>query len=209
MTINKDAETARCCRRGPHGRNARRNRAAHRPLLQNPVHGYEPFTPSNPDALRHSLERGDVLLVEGNNDIAGVIKCPTQSTWSHSALYVGPFSGRATEDGEPHVLIEANVGEGVVSAPLSKYFQFHTRICCPVRLTEADCAIVCTYAVGRIGFAYDPQEHPRFDAVPVAAAGAAAMASPADCAWFGRSFAADLLGADRTGAAMGRFRNRG
>ena len=53
------------------------------------------------------------------------------------------------------MLIEANVGEGVVSAPLSKYFQFHTRICRPVGLTEADCATVCTYAVGRIGFAYD------------------------------------------------------
>ena len=92
--------------------------------LQKPVHGYEPFTPSDPDALRHSLVRGDVLLVEGNNNISGVIKYLTQSTWSHSALYVGPIAGRETEDGEPHVLIEANVGEGVVSAPLSKYVRF-------------------------------------------------------------------------------------
>ena len=61
--------------------------------LQKPVHGYEPFTPSDPDALRHSLQPGDVLLVEGNNHIAGVIKYLTQSTWSHSALYVGPLSG--------------------------------------------------------------------------------------------------------------------
>jgi hypothetical protein len=122
--------------------------------LQKLVHGYEPFTPSDPDALRHSLERGDVL-VEGNNNISGVIKYLTQSTWSHSALYVGPMAGCVTEAGEPHVLIEANVGEGVVSAPLSKYFQFHTRICRPVGLTEADCATVCAYATGRIGFAYD------------------------------------------------------
>ena len=123
--------------------------------LQKPVHGYEPFTPSDPDSLRQSLEPGDVLLVEGNNNIAGIIKYLTQSTWSHSALYVGPIAGGATEDGEPHVLIEANVGEGVVSAPLSKYFQFHTRICRPVGLTQADCATVCAYATGRIGFAYD------------------------------------------------------
>jgi hypothetical protein len=123
--------------------------------LQQPVHGYEPFTPSDPSALRHSLERGDVLLVEGNNRIAGVIKYLTQSTWSHSALYVGPIAGRVTDEGEPHVLIEANVGEGVVSAPLSKYFQFHTRICRPVGLTEADRATVCAYAIARIGFAYD------------------------------------------------------
>jgi hypothetical protein len=123
--------------------------------LQKPVHGYEPFTPSDPDALRHSLQPGDVLLVEGNNHIAGVIKYLTQSTWSHSALYVGPLPGRATADGEPHVLIEANIGEGVVSAPLSKYLRFHTRICRPVGLTETDGAIVCAYATERIGFAYD------------------------------------------------------
>jgi hypothetical protein len=105
--------------------------------------------------LRHSLQPGDVLLVEGNNHIAGVIKYLTQSTWSHSALYVGPLSGHATADGEPHVLIEANVGEGVVSAPLSKYLRFHTRICRPVGLTESDCARVCAYAIERIGLAYD------------------------------------------------------
>jgi hypothetical protein len=123
--------------------------------LQKPVRGYEPFTPSDPEALLQSLERGDVLLVEGNNHIAGVIKYLTQSTWSHSALYVGPIAGRSTPEGEPHVLIEANVGEGVVSAPLSKYFRFHTRICRPVGLTEVDCAAVCAYAVARLGLAYD------------------------------------------------------
>jgi hypothetical protein len=123
--------------------------------LQQPLHGYEPFTPSEPGALRCSLEPGDVLLVEGNNRIAAVIKYLTQSTWSHSALYVGPIPNRLTELGEPHVLIEANVGEGVVTAPLSKYERFHTRICRPVGLTQADCAIVCDYALARIGFAYD------------------------------------------------------
>ncbi len=123
--------------------------------LDRPVAGYEPFTPSDPDALRQSLEPGDVLLVEGNNKISGVIKYLTQSTWSHSALYVGPIAGCATTDGEPHVLIEANVGEGVVSAPLSKYLCFHTRICRPVGLTDEDCTTVCAYAIARIGYAYD------------------------------------------------------
>jgi hypothetical protein len=123
--------------------------------LDEPVAGYEPFTPSEPEALRHALRPGDVLLVEGNARISGIIKYLTQSTWSHSALYVGPMSGRAAADGEPHVLIEANAGEGVVSAPLSKYTRFHTRICRPVGLTDADCTIVCGYAVDRIGLAYD------------------------------------------------------
>jgi hypothetical protein len=123
--------------------------------LQKPIPGYEPFTPSDPEALRQSLQPGDVLLVEGNNRVSGVIKYLTQSTWSHSALYVGPLDGRVSDGGEPHVLIEANLGEGVVSAPLSKYTPFHTRICRPVGLVEEDCAAVCTYAVARIGFAYD------------------------------------------------------
>ena len=56
--------------------------------------GYEPFTPSDPDALRAVLKPGDVLLVEGNNHVSGVIKYLTQSTWSHAALYVGPIGDR-------------------------------------------------------------------------------------------------------------------
>jgi hypothetical protein len=123
--------------------------------LDEPVAGYEPFTPSDPEALRDSLQPGDVLLVEGNARISSVIRYLTQSTWSHSALYVGPIKDRATAEGEPHVLMEANAGEGVVSAPLSKYIRFHTRVCRPVGLTDADCAIVCAYATDRLGFAYD------------------------------------------------------
>jgi len=123
--------------------------------LQNPAPGYEPFTPSDPDALRASLEPGDILLVEGNDRIAGVIKYLTQSTWSHAALYVGSIEGASSDDGEPHVLIEAFMGEGVISAPLSKYFPCHTRVCRPVGLSAEDCAKVCRFAIERIGFDYD------------------------------------------------------
>ena len=123
--------------------------------LEKPVQGYEPFTPSDPDALRATLQPGDVLLVEGNNHISGVIKYLTQSTWSHAALYVGPIGGRATADGEPLVLVEANIGQGVVAAPLSKYARFHTRICRPTQLDDEDRARVYAYAAERIGFDYD------------------------------------------------------
>ena len=122
--------------------------------LEKPVSGYEPFTPSDPNALAASLRPGDVLLVEGNNHISGVIKYLTQSTWSHAALYVGPLGNRAT-DGEMHTLIEAELGIGVDSAPLSKYSRFHTRVCRPAGLTAADCEKVCAYAIERIGLAYD------------------------------------------------------
>jgi permuted papain-like amidase YaeF/Yiix C92 family enzyme len=123
--------------------------------LDKPAQGYEPYTPSDPDALRACLRPGDVLLVEGNNHIAGVIKYLTQSTWSHAALYVGPIGDRTTDDGEPLVLVEAHIGQGVIGAPLSKYFRFHTRICRPTGLTDEDRALVCAYATERIGFDYD------------------------------------------------------
>jgi len=123
--------------------------------LAKPVQGYEPFAPSDPAALRNSLKPGDVLLVEGNSHISRVIKYLTQSTWSHAALYVGPIESANTDEGEPHVLIEAEIGEGVVSAPLSKYYRYHTRICRPVGLSQEDCGTVCNYAIDRIGFDYD------------------------------------------------------
>ena len=42
--------------------------------LQKEVPGYEPFTPSDPDHLRGIIEPGDVMLVEGNNRVSGIIK---------------------------------------------------------------------------------------------------------------------------------------
>src|SRR5215831_10062526 len=122
--------------------------------LEKPAQGYEPFTPSDPGALARSLQPGDVLLVEGNNHIAGAIKYLTQSTWSHAALYVGAIPGKFTGK-EPHVLIEAEIGNGVISVPLSKYSKFHTRVCRPVGLTAEDLDKVCIYAIDRIGFDYD------------------------------------------------------
>jgi Permuted papain-like amidase enzyme, YaeF/YiiX, C92 family len=123
--------------------------------LERPVQGYEPFTPSDPVALRKSLEPGDVLLVEGDSHISRVIKYLTQSTWSHAALYVGPVEDANTDEGEPHVLIEAEIGQGVISAPLSKYYPYHTRICRPIGLSLEDRRTVCSYAIERIGFDYD------------------------------------------------------
>ncbi|HLA21705.1 MAG TPA: lipo-like protein [Pseudolabrys sp.] len=123
--------------------------------LEQPSPGYEPFTPSNLGALKRAIEPGDVLLVEGNSRVAGVIKYLTQSTWSHSALYVGDVMGKKSETGEPHVLIEVLLGEGTISAPLSKYEIFHTRICRPIGLTERDRAKVCRYMLDRLGYEYD------------------------------------------------------
>jgi len=123
--------------------------------LEQPSPGYEPYTPSDIHALERTLMPGDVLLVEGNSRLSGVIKYLTQSTWSHAALYVGDVMGKKTETGEPHVLIEVLLGEGAISAPLSKYAIFHTRICRPVGLTERDRGKVCRYMLDRLGYEYD------------------------------------------------------
>jgi hypothetical protein len=122
--------------------------------LQEPAIPCEPLNPEDSTGLRDVLRPGDVLLVEGKGHISGCIKYLTQSNWSHSALYVGPIADAGTE-GDPHVFIEANIDEGVVSAPLSKYLHSQTRICRPVGLCEADCEKVCRYARERIGLGYD------------------------------------------------------
>lgn len=123
--------------------------------LTRPLEGYEPATPPNFDALERVLQPGDVVLVEGNTRVASVIKYLTQSTWSHSALYVGPIPGTEDAAGEAHVLVEANVGEGVVTAPLSKYRDSHVRVCRPVAMTQADRRAVVAFMIARIGYAYD------------------------------------------------------
>jgi hypothetical protein len=123
--------------------------------LEKPAAGYETAAPGDTTALRAVLRPGDVLLVEGNNHISGVIKYLTQSTWSHAALYVGPIGDRVSIHGEPLTLVEANLGEGVVATPLSKYANCHTRICRPAGLSAEDAERVCAYAAERIGFDYD------------------------------------------------------
>jgi len=123
--------------------------------LQRPAAGYEPFTPADPDALRGCIEPADILLVEGHNHISGIIKYLTQSTWSHAALYVGAVPGRVGAEGEACDLVESNLEEGITCVPLSRYFQFHTRICRPVGLSAADRRAVCEFAIKHIGLHYD------------------------------------------------------
>jgi len=124
-------------------------------VLSKPIKGASSLPTADPAALNRLLRPADVLLIEGDSRIASAIKYLTQSTWSHSALYVGPLPGRAEPDGEPHVLVEADVQRGVISAPLSKYARGHTRVCRPVGLPEAEAARVVAFVTARIGYAYD------------------------------------------------------
>lgn len=124
--------------------------------LEAPASGYEPFTPSDPETLRATLRPADVVLIEGNQKVATAIKYLTQSTWSHAALYIGEALGpSAPDDGEPRTLLEANIGEGVVAVPLSKYASYNTRICRAVGLTADEQNQVVAFAVARLGIKYD------------------------------------------------------
>ena len=121
--------------------------------LRREVPGEEPFIPSDPTALRRLLRPADVLLVAGSSKLSTAIKYLTQSTWSHAAFYVG--EAVASQDGDPHVLIEVTPVEGCVSVPLAKYERYHTRICRPVGLTDADREEVVRFMISRIGTQYD------------------------------------------------------
>ena len=122
--------------------------------LRREAPGEEPFVPSDPDALRRTLRLGDVLLIAGSSKLSTAIKYLTQSTWSHAALYVGDVLG-GPDGGEAHSLIEVTPVDGCVAVPLAKYERFHTRICRPVGLTNADREDVIRFMVSRIGLQYD------------------------------------------------------
>lgn len=123
--------------------------------LNSPSLGYQPFTPSDFDTLCRILQPGDILLIEGRERVSNAIKYLTQSTWSHAAMYVGDRFGVGAADEEPHRLVEVNLGEGCVSAPLSKYARHNTRICRPVGLSGDECRQVTDFMSARIGLRYD------------------------------------------------------
>ncbi|WP_265520065.1 YiiX/YebB-like N1pC/P60 family cysteine hydrolase [Nitratireductor luteus] len=123
--------------------------------LQAESSGYQPYTPSDPETLHRALQPGDVLLVEGNQRISAAIKYLTQSTWSHSALYVGEVLEEPADGSERPRLIEVNLGDGCIAVPLSKYRTYNTRICRPSGLTPDDRKAIIDFMVESLGLRYD------------------------------------------------------
>jgi Permuted papain-like amidase enzyme, YaeF/YiiX, C92 family len=123
--------------------------------LQEESSGYEPYTPSDPDTLRRVLQPGDILLIEGNQRLSATIKYLTQSTWSHAALYIGDALPAPADGSERPRLIEVNLGEGCIAAPLSKYRTYNTRICRANGLAPDDTQAVVNFMVSKLGLKYD------------------------------------------------------
>jgi len=123
--------------------------------LQAESSGYEPYTPSDPETLRRTLQRGDILLVEGNQKISAAIKYLTQSTWSHAAFYIGDALPEPEGGMERPRLIEVTIGDGCRAVPLSRYQTYNTRICRPSGLSPDDRDRVVAFMISRIGLRYD------------------------------------------------------
>jgi len=124
-------------------------------FLEKPSRNYSNFSVTDVDVLSRILQPGDILLIEGNLRLSIAIKYLTQSTWSHAAIYVGDCLERKAENGEALTLVEAELSEGVIAVPLSKYASFNTRICRPFNLREEDRRQVVDFVVQRLGFRYD------------------------------------------------------
>jgi hypothetical protein len=118
------------------------------------------------DNLYRVIRKGDVILVEGNSEISRMIKLFTQSTWSHSTLYVGdelvingdvrgkPIIKQFGNDGH-HMIVEAFTGTGVTAAPIKKYQDYNIRVCRPYGILSQDIDSVVSEVIGNLGKQYD------------------------------------------------------
>ena len=134
--------------------------------LTKPRLRYRSFGFNDAQKLKARIEPGDVLLVDGDQRISEAVKYLTQSTWSHSALFLGDALLRRDDDTRRQtlrrfgresrfLLLEALVDKGVIVSPLVKYLDFNVRICRPIGLTAADRETVLDYALSRLGHTYD------------------------------------------------------
>ncbi len=120
--------------------------------------------------MLYELRPGDVLLVEGRSRVSDVIKMITQSSWTHSAIYVGRLydiedeqlrtNVREHYSGDPNekLLVEALLGQGTVVTPVCKYRHDHLRICRPSGLSPADANRVIKYVIQQLGTDYDVRQ---------------------------------------------------
>lgn len=119
------------------------------------------------ERLQYEVRPADVLLVEGRSRISEVIKLVTQSSWTHTALYIGRLYDIADPQLRQHVqqyyhgdpneqlLVEAELGEGTIISPISKYTTYHLRICRPQGLTPNDAQKTIKFCINRLGMDYD------------------------------------------------------
>src|SRR5246127_5122366 len=106
-------------------------------VLTKPLKSYELHSPNDMASLKRHIRKGDVVLVEGNERISECIKYLTQSSWSHSALFVGdepirrnpelkaPLVSQFGEEAN-FLVVEAIVEAGGALSPARKFGGFNT-----------------------------------------------------------------------------------
>ena len=112
--------------------------------LNRDVETYQLRRPNKIERLKQILQPGDVILVEGKKLVSRVIMAVTNSTWSHSALYVG--------DGK---MIDPLPDTGTVVNGIDHYEHLNIRVCRPMGLSEEQLIKVCNFAVSHVGRGYD------------------------------------------------------
>ncbi|MDT8428355.1 MAG: YiiX/YebB-like N1pC/P60 family cysteine hydrolase [Pseudomonadales bacterium] len=119
--------------------------------LSRPKKGYVRHDTVPVAEIMKVLQPGDIVLVDGNSRISTAIKYLTQSTWSHASLFVGPVGA----DPEVPSLVEADLNDGVILVPLSKYAAYNVRICRPVGLADEERQMLVSFVEERLGYRYD------------------------------------------------------
>jgi len=138
-------------------------------LLTQPLHTYEQRIPNSFASLKQNLKPGDVILVEGDQRVSQVIRYLTQSSWSHSALFIGDELRRFRPDladtlrerhGElaQYLLLEADVGSGVACSPVSKYLAHNVRVCRPRGLRREDLDHMLAELTAQLGKQYNVRQ---------------------------------------------------
>jgi hypothetical protein len=133
--------------------------------LTEPLPSYERHVRNDLGALKVAVRKADVVLVEGDQRVSAIIRYLTQSSWSHTAVYVGDellrrggeqaaWARQQFGDEAAHLLVEA-LPRGVVASPLAKYVDFNVRICRPHRLRPEHARVIVDEAIAAIGWRYD------------------------------------------------------
>ncbi|PCJ24663.1 MAG: lipo-like protein [SAR86 cluster bacterium] len=120
-------------------------------FLSKDLPGYQRLDTVSIQDVAAVLQRGDIVLVEGNTRISTAIKYLTQSSWSHACLYVG----NTNDNCDTLNLIEANLKNGVHKVALSRYASLNLRICRPVSLSHEDTEKLIEFAQSKLGHQYD------------------------------------------------------
>ena len=122
------------------------------------------------DTLQHEIKPGDVLLIDGTTRVSKIIQYLTQSSWSHSVLYLGRamdfddkklfkiIEEQIDISYNPHLIIESQLDKGTIISYLKTYKGEHLRICRPKGLTYADTQKAIQFALSHVGTSYNVRQ---------------------------------------------------